>query len=295
MDKIVITGATGNYGYAVIEALIKKGINKNLIFAMVRDKAKAKFLTSLGVNITIGDYNDYNSLITSFSGCDKLLLVSGGDIKLRGEQHKRVVKAAKNSGIKHIVYTSQLHKSDSRTSPINFVVKSHLITEAAIMKSGMDYTILRNGPYLEMLPIFLGEKIVENGIILPAGQGKIAFTLRSELAEATSNILASENHQNKIYDLCSDALSFTEIASIISEITGKNITYLSPSLDTYLNTVIGSGMPKEYAKMLGGFSVASQLGELEGNNSQMERILGRKPTSTIDSLLKLYKSDTSVM
>lgn len=287
MEKILITGASGNYGYAVIEALLKRGIHKNLIFAMVRDKAKAKFLTPLGVNIVIGDYNDYNSLITSFSGCDKLLLVSSGDLKLRSEQHKRVVKAAKNAGINHIVYTSQLHKSDNRTSPIHFIVKSHLITEAAIMKSGMNYTILRNGLYMDMLPIFLGEKILENGIFLPAGQGKIAFTLRSEMAEVTANILISEGHSDKIYDITSDAISFTEIAAQISEIKNKNITYLSPNLETFINTVTKAGIHKEYAKMVGGFAAAAEQGELESKNSMMENLLERKPTTSFEFIKKL--------
>lgn len=289
MEKILITGASGNYGYAVIEALIKKGTDKNAIFAMVRDEAKAKFLTPLGVNIVIGDYNDYNSLINSFSGCDKLLLVSSGDLKLRSEQHKRVVKAAKNAGIKHIVYTSQLHTSDSRTSPIHFVVKSHLITEAAIMKSGISYTLLRNGLYMDMLPIFLGEKILENGIFLPAGQGKIAFTLRNEMAEAAATILISEGHTDKIYDISGDAISFTQIAELISVKSNKNITYLSPNLETFINTVIKAGMPKEYAKMVGGFAAAAQQGELEGKNSILEKLLGRKPTTVSEYLEKMHK------
>lgn len=288
MEKILITGATGNYGYAVIEALINKGVDKTTIYAMARDKVKVDLLKTLGVNILLGDYNDYQSMIKAFSGIHKLLFVSSGEMKNRGTQHKQVVKAAKKSGVKHILYTSQIHKTDDPKSPMKFVMKSHLVTEIAIMKSGIDYTILRNGLYLDMLPLFLGKNVLENGIFLPAGNGKIAFTLRSEMAEVAANIITAEGHKNKIYDVAGNGVSFLEIASMIHHFTGKNITYVRPDLDTYIKSTIASGIPKEYAKMLGGFAMAAQQGELGGINSKMEMLLERKPASVEEFLEKMY-------
>lgn len=289
MDKILITGATGNYGYTVIEELLKNGVDKKSIYAMARDEVKAKLLTPFGVNIVFGNYNDYNSMIDAFSGIDKLLFVSSGELGNRSEQHRQVVKAAKNAKVKHIFYTSQIHKTDNPSSPMKFVMKSHLATEIAIIKSGMNYTILRNGLYLDMLPLFLGDKVIENGIFLPAGNGEIAFTLRSEMAEVAATILSSEGHKNKIYDISGKAVSFLDIATNIYQITNKNITYVSPDLDSYINTTVKQGMPREYAKMLGGFAMAAQQGELEGENSPIEKFLGRKPTSVSAFLEKMYQ------
>jgi NAD(P)H dehydrogenase (quinone) len=289
MEKILITGATGNYGYAVIEALVSKGVDKTTIYAMARDKVKADLLKTLGVNIVLGDYNDYQSMIEAFSGIHKLLFVSSGEMKNRGTQHKQVVKAAKKSGVKHILYTSQIHNTDDPKSPMKFVMKSHLVTEIAIMKSGIDYTILRNGLYLDMLLLFLGTNVLENGIFLPAGNGKIAFTLRSEMAEVAANIITAEGHKNKIYDVAGKGVSFLEIASMIHHFTNKNITYVSPDIDTYIKSTMASGIPKEYAKMLGGFALAAQQGELGGINSKMEMLLERKPTSTEEFLEKMYR------
>lgn len=289
MNKILITGATGNYGCALIEALIKKGIDKKTIYAMVRDEAKAKLLLPSGVNIIFGDYNDYSSMITAFSGIDKLFFVSSSEMTKRSEQHKQVIKAAKKAGVKHIFYTSQIHKTDNPNSPMKFVMKSHLATEIAIMKSGMNYTILRNGLYLDMLPLFLGKNVIEKGISLPAGNGKIAFALRNEMAETAANIICSDEHKNKIYNISGKGVSFIEIATMIYQITNKNITYVSPDLETFIKNATISGMPKEYAKMLGGFAMAAQQGELENQNSQMEKFLGRKSASVEEFLQKIYK------
>lgn len=288
MKKVLITGATGNYGYAVIEAFIKKGVDKKNIYAMARDEAKASLLTPLGINVVFGDYNDYNSMVKAFSGIDKLLFVSSGEMKNRSIQHKQVVKAAKKASVKHILYTSQIHETDDPKSPMKFVMKSHLATEIAIMKSGMYFTILRNGLYLDMLSLFLGKNVIENGIYLPAGNGKIAFTLRNEMAEVAANILNSDGHKDKIYDVAGKAVSFLEVAAMIYHITNKNITYVSPDIETFINTAVGSGIPKEYAKMIGGFSLAAKQGELAGLNSKMEELLERKPTSVEDFLVKMY-------
>ena len=84
-DKILVTGATGHYGYSVIESLIENGVNQRLIYAMVRDFTKVDELKALNVNVVFGDYNNYGSLLTAFSGMDKLLFVSSNELENRSE------------------------------------------------------------------------------------------------------------------------------------------------------------------------------------------------------------------
>ncbi|WP_418499356.1 SDR family oxidoreductase [Flagellimonas sp.] len=277
-DKILVTGATGHYGYAVIASLIENGVNQRLIYAMVRDFTKVDALKALNVNVVFGDYNNYGSLLTAFSGMDKLLFVSSNELENRNEQHSQVVNAAVQSGIKYMLYTSQEHK-EVNFSLIEFVLSSHLATEYAIKGSGIDYTILRNGVYMDLLPSFLGENIFKYGIHLPAGNGKIGLALRGEMAETAAKVLLSSEHKNKTYSVSGDCCSFSEIAEHISQITGKNITYLSPGLDTFLNTVVNQGMSQKCIKMIGGYAAATRHGELESDSSQMEKLLGRKPVT----------------
>jgi NAD(P)H dehydrogenase (quinone) len=288
MDKILVTGANGHYGRAVLKALLNNGLEERNIYAMVRDKTKASELQSLGIHVVFGNYEDYDSLLKAFSGIDKLLFVSGSDIRNRSIQHKLVVKAAKNAGVKHILYTSQQHKSDHRDSPIYFIIKSHLATEIAIMNSGMKFTILRNSLYMDILPEFLGEKVVEKGIFLPAGHGKIAFTLRSEMAETAAVILISKGHTNKVYEISGSNISFTEIAQKISDLKGHNITYLSPDPKVFINAAVKNGAPRMQTKMLASFAQAAQIGELNSESSHMEKLLGRKPMQVEDFLQQIY-------
>ena len=104
--KILVTGATGHFGKAAIEFLLKKGTPATSIAALVRDEAKAENLNRLGIELRKGDYDDYASLVKAFTGVDNLLLVSSNDINNRSVQQANAVKAATEAGVKHILYTS---------------------------------------------------------------------------------------------------------------------------------------------------------------------------------------------
>jgi NAD(P)H dehydrogenase (quinone) len=198
---ILITGATGNFGKATIDFLLEKGARLGSIAALVRDRKKAVDLLSKGIIVMIGDYDNYASLVYAFKGVHKLLLVSGTDLENRGKQHENVIKAAKEAGVKHILYTSYERKNETENSPVAFLAHTHSYTEKVIKESGIPYTIFRNNVYTDMLPFYLGEKVSETGVVFPAGETPVAFTLRSDMAEATANVLMSEGHENKEYFL----------------------------------------------------------------------------------------------
>lgn len=256
---------------------------------MVRDEEKASVLRGKGIRIIKGDYEDYESLIRAFRGVDKLLFVSGSDVLHRSNQHKNVVRAAKESGIGHIVYTSFFRKDDSGGSPLGIVADAHIETDALIKSSGIPYTLLLNGLYLDVLPGFFGEKVTETGIFLPAGEGKASYALRSEMAETAANILKEEGHVNKEYILANtENYTFDEAAELLTEITGKKIAYLKPSSKAYKDALNGAGVPEEVINMMLGFSEAIRIGEFETTRTDLETLLGRKPSSLGDYLKSVY-------
>ncbi|MEJ7664730.1 MAG: NmrA family NAD(P)-binding protein [Hymenobacter sp.] len=166
---ILVTGATGQYGAKAIEHLLKKGVEPQQIAALVRDAAKGQHLQDKGIELRLGDYADVDSLIRAFQGVDKLLLVSSNDrgaVENRTAHHLTVIKAAKEAGVKHLIYTSFARKEPFTGSAIADFLNSHVETERAIEAGGLPYTILQNGIYLEMIPIFVGDKAAETGGIL---------------------------------------------------------------------------------------------------------------------------------
>lgn len=289
MSKILVTGATGGLGSAVVNALLAKTEASN-IAVLVRDAAKVETLKEKGVSVLVGDYSDFDSLVAAFQGIDKLYFVSGNDIHNRIPQQENVVKAAVAAGVKHVVYTSFQRKNETATSPIAFVAEGHLKTEEWLKASGLTYTILKHGLYTDILPMFVGEQVLETGVIYqPAGDGKTAFALRTDMAEAGANVLTSEGHENKIYDITgAKTYSYQDIANIISEITGKQIVYVSPSVEEFTKTLTEVGVPAEYIGLFAGFSRAIKEGEFDEVSSDLADLLGRTPVDAETFLQGVY-------
>lgn len=289
---ILVTGATGQLGSLVIYSLLEKGIKANEISALVRNMEKAGDLKKKGVNLKFGNYDDYTSLVHAFKGTDKLLFVSGNDLATRLTQHENIVKAAKEAGVKHIIYTSFERRNESENSPLGMLAQSHLETERWLKESGLTFTILKNNVYMDSIPFFLGDKVLETSTIyFPAGNGKVSAVLRSEYAEATANILTSSGHENKTYDFTNvEAQSYDEIAKYISEITGKTIQYISPSVNEYKQTLINAGVPADFIGILASFALAQEQGDLNIVSNDLKNLLGRKPTSLKEFLKTTYSS-----
>lgn len=288
---ILVTGATGHFGKAAIQFLLKNGVKPENIKALIRDEEKAATLKEQGITLVKGDYSDYDALLKAFAGVDKLLFVSGSEIDKRGPQQLAVVKAAKEAGVPYILYTSFERATEDGSSAVAFVAGSHLETENAIKASGLAYTIFRNNLYTDFIPMFIGEKVLETGVYWPSGNGRLAAALREEMAEAAANVLTSEGHEGKEYFISGDEnVSFSDVASIIGKASGKEIAFYSPSQEEYKATLAGAGVPAEYISLFAGFAEAIRAGEFETKQHDLSKLLGRKATTVETFLKKQYAS-----
>jgi NAD(P)H dehydrogenase (quinone) len=286
---ILITGSTGHFGTAAIGSLLSKGIPAREVAALARNKEKAQPLQELGVDVRWGNYDDYPSLLKAFQGIDTLLFISGSDVGKRDLQHDNIIKAAVATSVKHIVYTSFDRKNDDENSPISFITNTHINTERKIRQTGIDYTFLRNALYAEGLPMMLGEDVIERGIYFPAGEGKVPFASRTDMAEGAAAILAGSGHENKSYNFVNTKnYSFYEIASILSDITGKEIKYFCPSADEFRSTLLKAGVPDKTIDGIIGWAEGIKQGYFESEYSDFEKILGRKPKDLKTILTPVY-------
>ena len=288
MSKILITGATGHLVTAVINQLLKNTDSKNIV-ALARDENKAKSLKEKDVEVRMGTFDDTASLHKALHGIEKVLLISTADPN-RFQQHKNVVDAAKKTAVKFIAYTSVPIK-DLKSAAAKPLLESHFQTEDYIKASGLTYTFLRNNIYADMVPMYVGEKVFETGIYLPAGIGKVPFALRREMGEGTANLLSqSEQHQNKTYDITNTELySFEDIARVLSELSGKIITYTDTDLGEFTKTLKEHNMPEHIISIFTAFVTDFKNHQYEKATNDLEKLLGRKPATLKEALKELYK------
>jgi NAD(P)H dehydrogenase (quinone) len=285
---ILVTGATGHLGKATIESLLKKGVPADEITALVRDEIKAADLKDKGVQIKTGNYNNYNSLKEGLQSVDKLLLISSSEMVDRLVQHKNVINAAKENGVKHIVYTG-IDIKNYETTAIPYVSQIHKDTTDYLQEVGIPYTVLDNTLYADSIGFFSGETFLETGIFFPAGNGKLPWAPRAEMGEAAAVVLTTPGHEDKNYAITADtAYSLGEIAGMVSAITGYEVKYLNPDLNTYIDGLVKAGVPKEVASFLGGFGTAIGNGEFDTHRSDLEKLLGRKPMELKEFLTITY-------
>ncbi|KWX69718.1 SDR family oxidoreductase [Paenibacillus jilunlii] len=223
---IMITGATGQLGKLVIEQLSEQ-VPAAQIIAGVRHPDKAMQFKEKGIELRLVDYDRPETLQEAFAGVNKLLLISSShtDDDVRLVQHKRVIDAAKAAGVAHILYTSFAfpqagHKGTSSV---------HGQTEQAILDTRMDYTILRNGLYIDFVGVLGLNEAIRSGVLttLP-GDWQFNAVTRSDLARATAKVLAGSGHEHRTYELAApQTWTFTELAEVLTELAGKPVVHTS--------------------------------------------------------------------
>jgi len=293
---ILVTGANGHLGRSIINSLIEKGVSANNIIGLVREEAKALDLMAKGIELRVGDYDWYTTLVKAFEGVERLILVSGRDLATRIEQHDNVITAAKEVGVKHLLYTSFFDGNEVRNSPFDFVSSSVTATDATIKWSGIAYTIFKDNLYSELLPAMFGQNVLKSGIYLPAGEGKAAYVTRSDIAEAVANVVIQEGHLNKEYNISNiENVSLGEVAAILSEIEGTEVKYTSPSNADFVATMEKNGLPLQAVKIFAGISEAIKSGEFQSATTDLEKLLGRKPTTMKQFLNQTYFKTVTVI
>lgn len=287
MYKILVTGATGHLGNAVIETLLKK-ISANQISVLTRNEEKQSEFHAKGLNAFLGSYDNVAALEKAMQGVDKVLLISSGDQGDRMQEHKNVIDTARKKGVKHIAYTSRC--LNDRNSLANKLMVEHFETEDYILESGLNYTFFRNILYMDAIPQFIGGAMaLEKGIFLPAGNGKVSFALRSEMGEAMANALLNSNSENKVYNFTgSVACSFFDIALALTALSGKEVKYNDIETATFEGLMKQRNLPDPLIKKIVDFITDIRNNQEAAIYKDLEHLLGRKPTALKDGLKVLF-------
>lgn len=233
-------------------------------------------------DVRMGDYSDIDTLTTAFAGVDRLLLISGSEIGQRVQQHSNVITAAKAAGVSFIAYTSLLKATESQIG----LAPEHAATEEALKASGLEYAFLRNGWYLENYLMALPQVLEMDRHFGAAGGAKFAPASRADLAEAAAVVLVGDGHNGKIYELAGDeAFSYSDYVAMISEISGKETTYVDMPEAAFKEALLGAGLPEPFAALLSNVDAVSKDGWLLDDSKTLSGLIGR-PTTSLKAVLE---------
>lgn len=265
---ILVTGASGHVGRRVATLLTAADVSLRL---MVRDAAKAPALP--GSQIVRADYGDPVSLDKAFQGIDKAFVVSGSE--RAGERallHRNVFEAASRAGIAHLVYLSfQGAAPGSKFS----ASRDHYQSEQFLKQTGLSFTILRDSFYIDLIPELFGSDRLIRG---PAGNGRVAWVARDDVAEAVAAVLRDPARFKGTYDLTGpEALTLSETAEHLTSLTGRNFGYRDESISEGRKWRSGLGVPDWMVDGWLGSYEAIAAGELAPVSDGVTHITGRAP------------------
>lgn len=277
---IVITGASGHLGRHVFEQLSRL-VDPAQLVAGVRTPEKVTDLAAQGVNVRRLDYTQLDTIRAAVDGADQVLLISSSEVGQRTQQHRAVIEAAVDAGVAHLVYTSILRAD---TSPL-LLAEEHRATEAAIRASGLTATILRNGWYIENYTEHLAPALDHGTIVGSAQNGRIAAATRADFAQAAVAVLTNDSLRGRTFELAGTAFTMTELASTVSDVIGRTITYSDLPPSAYQDLLVANGVPPAFAEILVDADLGVAGGHLDAPSTDLEQLIGRSSTPHRDAIV----------
>jgi NAD(P)H dehydrogenase (quinone) len=284
---IAVTGATGALGRRVAERLSAAGADLRLV---VRDAARAPQVRGSEVVANPGGFDDPAGLEAALRGADTVYLVSAAEHENRLQQHFDAVDAAVAAGVQRIVYTSFLNASPDAVFTL---VRQHFATEERIRASGVRATFLRHSMYADFVPFFAS---VENGravIAAPAGEGRTSFVSRDDLADVATAVLLRQDRDldgQALEVTGPEALTVTEAAQVLTEITGRPVDYRNQTVEEAWATRRPSGHPDWEIEGWVTSYLAIAAGELATVTDVVPTLTGH-PARTVAEHLRAHPED----
>ncbi|MEV6359045.1 SDR family oxidoreductase [Nocardia asteroides] len=278
---VAVTGASGQLGRLVVEALLTAGERP---VAIVRDPAKVADLAERGAVIRQASYDDPAALDAALTGADRVLLVSGNEFGARVAQHTNVVRAAERAGVRLLAYTS----IPAATENPMILAQEHRGTEEVLATASIPTVLLRNSWYWENYAAGAAHAARTGVLAGASGAGKVSGAPRADYAAAAAAVLTSDGHEGRVYELGGDeALTGADLAAVIAEVAGKPVRYEDLPEADYAAVLAQAGLPEPVAAALADADTGIGRGLLEVRTGDLAKLIGRTVTPPVEAFRAL--------
>lgn len=274
MSRILVTGASGNVGRHIVTQLVESG-------ATVRAAGHAPaagYEPSTPGGATVGwtpfGFTDPNTWAPAFDGVDTMFLLRPPAISNVGRDLLPAVAAARHAGVRHVVFLSLQGAQRIRVVP-------HAKVETWLRSSGLGWTFVRPSFFTQNLSTTHAADIRDRDeILVPAGLGRTAFVDVADVAAvAATALLHPAQHHGKAWTVTGpEALTYAQVAAILSGVLGRTITYTRPGLLRYLRHAHQTlDMPRTMTAVTAAIYLTARLGLAAGLTDHVRRVTGREP------------------
>ncbi len=267
---ILVTGATGKVGSEAVRVLRERDLP---VRAFVRSAAKAQDLAGLGAEIAEGDLESVTSIDAALAGVTSVILVSPGAVA----QEQNVIASAARAAVGHVV------KVTSDASPDSPIARRrwHAEIEAALVASGLNYTLLRSNAYMQNFLALAPAIAQTDSFGSSTGTGRIGLVDARDVGAVAAAVAATPaEHVGQTYWLTGpELISYPDGAAVLSEVLGRPITYRETSFDDDKQAMMRVGIPEPVAQMNAQALGLVAAGDAAWLSDDVPSILGRPARS----------------
>jgi NAD(P)H dehydrogenase (quinone) len=257
---LAITGATGAVGGRIASRLAALGQGQRLV---VRDAGRAPDLPN--AEVAEAAYEDPRALRQALAGARTFFMVA--------------------AGVERIVYLSFLNAAPDATFTF---ARDHWLTEEHVRSTGVGYTFLRDGPYLDYFPALAGADGVIRG---PAGEGRVGAVARDDVAEVAVAVLLGEGHDGRTYDVTGpEAISLREAAEVLSRVAGREVAYRPETIEEAYGSRSSYGAPEWEVEGWVTSYAAIAAGEMDAVSGTVGELTGHAPMGLAEFLRRYPES-----
>ena len=280
---ILITGASGTVGRAVLEQVVKSGQKHRAMYRSKEDAAKAP----AGTEAVIADFSDKPSLASALRGVESVYLVCS-PIPDLVQLETNVIEASQSAGVQHMVLNSAMGAGDHPKSFPSW----HRKVEDKLKSTKMKYCILRPNSFLQNVLTYYAPSIRLQGVFYGSyGNARISYLDVRDIAVVAAKALLGGQHDGKTYELNGpEALTCAEVAEKISRHAGISARYVDIPVEAQRKAMLDQGMPGWQVTALlelQEYYTGGKGGTLDG---VLQGLLGRAPV-TMDQFLKEFVTE----
>ena len=224
---VLVTGATGSTGSAVLEQLLRRDV---AVRVMVRRDSDVARFRALGAEVAVADFDDASASAAALAGARRVYLVTPSSEHAEAQQ-RRFAELAVEAGVEHIVKLSQLGANES--SPVRFL-RWHAAVERHIRQLGAGYTFLRPNLFFQGLFAFAPTIARDGRFFAPIGDARVSAVDVRDIAAVAAAALTEPGHEGKTHTITGPAaITHGEIAMALSEATGRDIAFVDVPPDAF--------------------------------------------------------------
>jgi uncharacterized protein YbjT (DUF2867 family) len=236
-DLILVTGATGNTGSALLQQLEARGTR---VRAMVRSHKDEVRLAGTAAATVVANFDDPASLALAFEGVTRAYLVTPSSPHAEAQQ-VRFAEQAVAAGVKHLVKLSQFAADEA--SPVCFL-RYHAAVERRIRELGVGFTFLRPNLYFQGLLAFQSMIATEGHFVAPIGDARVSAVDVRDISAVATRALTESGHEGKTYTITGPAaVTHTEMAIAIADAIGRPVAFIDVPSDAFAGALKAAGVP----------------------------------------------------